>query len=53
VIFQTADIVYSAAPTVEEARSFYARLKGRVAALGRQPKAVKILPGVQPVRVVR
>src|SRR5262249_27021709 len=30
----TADVVYSAAQTVEDARSFYARLKGRVAALG-------------------
>jgi len=34
---------------VEDARSFYADLKGRLAAFGRQPNALLIMPGVFPV----
>lgn len=44
----TADVVYSAAQTIEDAQAFYAKLKGRAAALGRNPDSLKILPGVQP-----
>ncbi|MDR5836479.1 LLM class flavin-dependent oxidoreductase [Caballeronia sp. LZ034LL] len=44
----TADAVYVAAQTLEEAQTYYARLKLEVAALGRAPDAVKILPGIQP-----
>ncbi|HEX2885483.1 LLM class flavin-dependent oxidoreductase [Vineibacter terrae] len=44
----TADVVYAAAQTFEDARSFYQRLKARVAAQGRAPAALKILPGIQP-----
>ena len=44
----TADAVYVAAQTLEEARTYYARLKAKVAGLGRTPALVKILPGVQP-----
>lgn len=44
----TADAVYVAAQTLDEARNYYARLKARVSSLGRAPTSVKILPGIQP-----
>ncbi|UCI26365.1 LLM class flavin-dependent oxidoreductase [Mesorhizobium sp. B2-8-5] len=46
---RTADVVFSAAQTFEEAKAFYDDLKGRLAAYGRQPDDVKIMPGVAPV----
>jgi alkanesulfonate monooxygenase SsuD/methylene tetrahydromethanopterin reductase-like flavin-dependent oxidoreductase (luciferase family) len=46
---RTADVVFSAAQTFEEAKAFYDDLKGRLAAHGRQPDDVKIMPGVAPV----
>jgi N-acetyl-S-(2-succino)cysteine monooxygenase len=45
---ETADAVYTAAQTLEEAQAYYARLKGKIAAAGRDPQTVKILPGIQP-----
>jgi FMN-dependent oxidoreductase (nitrilotriacetate monooxygenase family) len=44
----TADAVYVAAQTLDEAQTYYTRLKAKVASLGRAPASVKILPGVQP-----
>lgn len=44
----TADVVYAAAQTFEEAQGFYQRLKARVQSAGRAPDAIKILPGMQP-----
>ncbi|AQH02723.1 nitrilotriacetate monooxygenase [Burkholderia sp. KK1] len=44
----TADAVYVAAQTLDEAKAYYTRLKGKVEGLGRAPSAVKILPGIQP-----
>ena len=44
-----AEAVFTAQQTLEEARSFYADLKARAAALGRDPDGIKILPGIVPV----
>ncbi len=41
----TAEIVFSAQNTLVDARRYYAALKARVAAAGRQPDDVKVLPG--------
>lgn len=46
---RTADVVFSAAQTFEEAKAFYDDLKSRLAAYGRQPDDVKIMPGVAPI----
>ena len=46
---RTADVVFTAAQTFEEARAFYDDLKGRMAAHGREPDDIKIMPGVAPV----
>ncbi|WP_374976878.1 LLM class flavin-dependent oxidoreductase [Microbacterium trichothecenolyticum] len=44
-----AEAVFTAQPTVEEARSFYADVKRRAVGNGRDPEHVKILPGLVPV----
>lgn len=46
---RTADVVFTAAQTFEEAKAFYDDLKGRLAAYGRRPDDLKIMPGVAPV----
>ncbi|ESZ71049.1 monooxygenase [Mesorhizobium sp. L103C119B0] len=46
---RTADVVFTAAQTLEEAKGFYDNLKGRMAAYGREPDDIKIMPGVSPV----
>lgn len=46
---RTADVVFTAAQTFEEAKAFYDDLKGRLAAYGRAPDDIKIMPGVAPV----
>lgn len=43
-----AEVVFTAQPTIEEARAFYADVKGRVARAGRDPAQVKILVGAFP-----
>lgn len=45
----TAEVVFTAQQTVEEARAFYGGLKERVVAHGRDPATVKILPGISPI----
>jgi alkanesulfonate monooxygenase len=45
---KTADLVFTAQPTLEAAQTFYADLKRRVAASGRAPDQVKVLAGVVP-----
>jgi FMN-dependent oxidoreductase (nitrilotriacetate monooxygenase family) len=42
---ETADVVFSAANDIHEARAFYSDLKGRMAKFGRAPDELKILPG--------
>ncbi|MBR7829627.1 LLM class flavin-dependent oxidoreductase [Actinospica sp. MGRD01-02] len=44
-----AEAVFTAQQTLAEARSFYADLKARTLAAGRDPEGVKILPGLVPV----
>ncbi|MGX9574545.1 LLM class flavin-dependent oxidoreductase [Mesorhizobium sp. f-mel] len=46
---RTADVVFTAAQTYEEAKAFYDDLKGRLATYGREPDDIKIMPGVAPV----
>jgi len=44
-----AEAVFTAQQTLEDARAFYADLKARSKALGRDPESIKILPGIVPV----
>nr|WP_272954629.1 LLM class flavin-dependent oxidoreductase [Kribbella sandramycini] len=44
-----AEAVFTAQQTLEDAQAFYADLKARTAALGRDPESIKILPGIVPV----
>ncbi|MEV7390266.1 MULTISPECIES: LLM class flavin-dependent oxidoreductase [unclassified Streptomyces] len=44
-----AEAVFTAQQTIEDARSFYADLKSRTAAAGRDPDHIKVLPGIVPV----
>jgi alkanesulfonate monooxygenase SsuD/methylene tetrahydromethanopterin reductase-like flavin-dependent oxidoreductase (luciferase family) len=46
---RTADVVFTAAQTFEEAKAFYDDLKARLVACGREPDDIKIMPGVAPV----
>ena len=43
------EAVFTAQQSLAEAQSFYADLKARAAALGRDPDGIKILPGIVPV----
>jgi FMN-dependent oxidoreductase (nitrilotriacetate monooxygenase family) len=44
-----AEAVFTAQPTLAESQAFYADLKRRAAAAGRDPDQVVILPGIVPV----
>jgi FMN-dependent oxidoreductase (nitrilotriacetate monooxygenase family) len=44
-----AEAVFTAQQTLEEAQAFYADLKRRAAAFGRDPDQVLVLPGIVPV----
>jgi FMN-dependent oxidoreductase (nitrilotriacetate monooxygenase family) len=44
-----AEAVFTAQQTLADAQAFYADLKQRTAALGRDPEGIKILPGIVPV----
>ncbi|MBV8169117.1 MAG: LLM class flavin-dependent oxidoreductase, partial [Alphaproteobacteria bacterium] len=45
----TADVIYAASQTLEEARAYYASVKGRMAKYGRHPDALKIMPGLMAI----
>ena len=45
----TAELVFTAHQSVEDARAFYSSLKNRLPAHGRSSDSLKILPGVSPV----
>jgi FMN-dependent oxidoreductase (nitrilotriacetate monooxygenase family) len=45
----TADVVFTRHGTLEAGREFYADVKGRLAAYGRSPEDLKIMPGVTVV----
>ncbi len=46
---RTADMVYSVQGSITSGRAFYADLKGRMAAHGRAPDELKIMPGLLAV----
>lgn len=43
---ETAEVVFTAQTSLAKAQAFYADVKGRMAAFGREPDALKIMPGV-------
>ncbi|SOE92644.1 alkanesulfonate monooxygenase [Burkholderia sp. D7] len=43
---RTADLVYTAQQTLQDAKKFYGSLKGRLSKYGRSPDSVVIMPGV-------
>lgn len=46
---RTADVVFTAQQTQEEARAFYADLNARAGAFGRAPGSIRIMPGLFPI----
>ncbi len=46
---RSAEVIFTAQQTLEDAQAFYADVKGRLAAHGRTPDELKIMPGVFPV----
>lgn len=46
---ETAEVVFTAAASLEEAQAFYQSQKAQVAAAGRNPAHVVIMPGVMPI----
>ncbi|MGC5225361.1 LLM class flavin-dependent oxidoreductase [Micromonospora sp. DT81.3] len=44
-----AEAIFTAQPTIEEAQAFYADVKRRAIANGRDPEHLKVLPGLVPV----
>jgi FMN-dependent oxidoreductase (nitrilotriacetate monooxygenase family) len=42
---ETAEVIFGSSRTIEDARRFYADVKGRMRVLGRSPGDLKILPG--------
>jgi len=45
----TADVIYAASQTIEDARAYYDDVKGRMAQYGREPEHLKIMPGIMAV----
>lgn len=45
---EIADAVYSAAPTIEVGRDYYADVKNRLPKYGRAPDTLKVLAGIMP-----
>lgn len=46
---RTADAIYTAHETLEEARAFYQDVKGRAASYGRKPEELLVFPGIGPI----
>ncbi|MDE1180872.1 LLM class flavin-dependent oxidoreductase [Paraburkholderia sp.] len=46
---KTAEVIFTAQQTLQEAIDFYADVKGRLHAYGREPDDLKIMPGVLPI----
>ncbi len=46
---ETADLMFTAQPSLDQARVFYADVKARVVGFGRAPGALRILPGVSTI----
>ncbi len=45
---EMAEVVFGVQATIEGAKAFYADVKGRMAAYGRDPDSLKIMPGLFP-----
>ncbi|HEX3984312.1 MAG TPA: LLM class flavin-dependent oxidoreductase [Acidisoma sp.] len=43
---ETAEVIFGSSRTMEDGQRFYADVKGRMKAIGRDPDSLKILPGV-------
>lgn len=46
---RTAEVIFTAWQTLEEAQAFYSDVKSRMSKYGRHPDELKIMPGVYPV----
>jgi FMN-dependent oxidoreductase (nitrilotriacetate monooxygenase family) len=46
---RTAEVIFVAHQTFDEARAFYTDIKTRAAAYGRSPSHIKIMPGIFPI----
>jgi len=46
---RTAEVIFTAQQTLDDAVAFYADVKGRMAEYGREPDDLKIMPGVMPI----
>ncbi|AEI43043.1 FMNH2-dependent monooxygenase [Paenibacillus mucilaginosus KNP414] len=46
---KTAEVIFTAQQTIEEAQAFYADVKSRLAKYGRTPDQLHILPGLSPI----
>ncbi len=46
---RTADVVFSVVQDMEESKRACADLKGRMPGFGRDPRTLKVLPGVMPI----
>ncbi|WP_250516984.1 LLM class flavin-dependent oxidoreductase [Caballeronia sp. INDeC2] len=46
---RTAEVIFTAQQTLDDAVAFYADVKGRMARHGRHPDSLKIMPGVMPI----
>ncbi|GAA6616142.1 LLM class flavin-dependent oxidoreductase [Scytonema sp. NUACC26] len=45
---QTAEVIFTAQQTLEEAQAFYTDVKSRLTKYGRSPDSLKIMPGIFP-----
>ena len=43
---ETAEVIFAAHATLDDAKEYYADVKGRMAAYGRDPDSLKIMPGL-------
>lgn len=46
---RAAEVIFTAQPTLPEAREFYDKIKRRTAELGRDPERLLVMPGVMPI----
>jgi alkanesulfonate monooxygenase SsuD/methylene tetrahydromethanopterin reductase-like flavin-dependent oxidoreductase (luciferase family) len=46
---RNAEVIFPVQSTLEKARVFCAEFKAQVAAVGRSPHAVSVLPGIVPI----
>lgn len=46
---QHAEVIFTAQNTLETAKRFYANVKTKINAAGRNPDAVKVMPGIVPI----